>query len=612
VRFAQVDALRAIAALSVFVFHAADKALVGTPIATYTSRLDVGVTLFFVISGFLLYRPFVAARLRSDVPAPEAGRYAWHRVLRIVPAYWVALTVSTIVLGRPGVLGRDAIVYYGFGQVYSLHTLFGGIGQAWTLSVEVAFYVFLPLWAWAISHIRRKGARARLRVELVALASLAGFSLLLKPLLAGAIWMDPRLRSALSQSLLVYLDQFAVGMALAALSVWFENHRPPRAIEFVSARPWLPWAAAAVAFWVIATQLGLKPWALAPQTSTQRFEVHCLGAVVAFGLILPAVLGQHRRGAIQKALRWRPLLWIGTVSYGLYLWHSTVLVQLGRWGVPADVVRATGIDPLIVWMVLGIVPSLALAAGSWYGIERIVLRRKDAPMPRWVRRLTASGPAAFRGSRRLPAMGLGAVVAVLLASAIIGAGGGLGTITATAGVSNQWDYVAGTYDGHELRLYENGKQIGSTAATGVPGPSSAAIEVGHFIGANRWSGPLDVAVYRKALPPTVILNHYRAGVARWPDYASPNGRGSAVVSTWRGGIRISHAGQPAGPGRPGDFSVEAWARTYVINERAVATQPGAWLLQTGFYGHWIFAVSIGDREIHVTSPFSVPRAAGPT
>src|SRR3954451_5306241 len=98
-RFPLVDSMRAIAALAVFGTHVAFfmGAYDGSPIGPYAQRLDVGVTGFFLISGFLLYRPFVLARQGGDA-LPAVGAYAWRRGLRIAPAYWVALTVSALLL----------------------------------------------------------------------------------------------------------------------------------------------------------------------------------------------------------------------------------------------------------------------------------------------------------------------------------------------------------------------------------------------------------------------------------------------------------------------------------------------------------------------------------
>src|SRR3954454_5704082 len=118
--------MRAIAALSVFFFHAvgfyARGSTQGNVIGPYVARLDVGVTIFFLLSGFLLYRPFVKTRREGRRP-PALIPYAWRRTLRIVPAYWVALTVAALVLGLPGVLTLTGVpVFYGFLQVYDPDT----------------------------------------------------------------------------------------------------------------------------------------------------------------------------------------------------------------------------------------------------------------------------------------------------------------------------------------------------------------------------------------------------------------------------------------------------------------------------------------------------------
>ena len=142
-RFPLVDALRAIAALAVLGAHAAffGGAYDGhTALGPYAQRLDVGVTVFFLISGFLLYRPFLLARVDGEA-APATGAYAWRRFLRIVPAYWLALSVTVLALGTPGVFTADGLpTYYGLAQTYRTATIGGGLTQAWTLSIELAFY----------------------------------------------------------------------------------------------------------------------------------------------------------------------------------------------------------------------------------------------------------------------------------------------------------------------------------------------------------------------------------------------------------------------------------------------------------------------------------------
>ena len=107
-RFPLFDSLRAIAALSIFGFHiAASQLALNDPDFPWLGQLNVGVPIFFVVSGFLLYRPFVARRAQGR-PAPSLGGYAIRRALRIIPAYWVALTVITVWLGLVAQLGGVA------------------------------------------------------------------------------------------------------------------------------------------------------------------------------------------------------------------------------------------------------------------------------------------------------------------------------------------------------------------------------------------------------------------------------------------------------------------------------------------------------------------------
>src|SRR5262245_58978043 len=96
-RYPLIDGLRAVAAIGVLLTHSAISSGLVTTGAhgfRYAQRLEVGVTIFFVISGFVLYRPVLTSDRR------DLGRYALRRAVRIVPAYWLALTISAIVLGR--------------------------------------------------------------------------------------------------------------------------------------------------------------------------------------------------------------------------------------------------------------------------------------------------------------------------------------------------------------------------------------------------------------------------------------------------------------------------------------------------------------------------------
>src|SRR4051794_1450095 len=136
-----IEPLRGLAAMSVLVFHAGMFSAAlhhGGWWDPLVGHLQAGVPIFFVLSGFLLYRPFVAARADAR-PAPQIGRYAARRIARIVPAYWVALALVSL-LPQIHLVGGP-LIYFGFLQTYfpSLEVN-AGIAPAWSLCVEVSFY----------------------------------------------------------------------------------------------------------------------------------------------------------------------------------------------------------------------------------------------------------------------------------------------------------------------------------------------------------------------------------------------------------------------------------------------------------------------------------------
>jgi peptidoglycan/LPS O-acetylase OafA/YrhL len=369
-RFPLMDSMRAIAALLVLVGHAG--LLAGalgpdTAVSELAARLDVGVAVFFLISGFLLYRPFVRARL-TGAPAPSTGAYAWRRFLRIVPAYWVALTVVALAFSLDYVFTADGILtFYGFGQIYRSGTATGGIGQAWTLCIEITFYAALPLWALAMRRVRG-GHRA----ELLAVAGLFCFSVGWKLVVIGGA--DPVVTGPELLALPAFLDHFAIGMALAVLSAAWQGRdgEPPPFVRHVDRRPWLPWAGAAAAYLAVAYGIGLDGTWPEPMTPFQYLAKHELYALVGLGLLLPAIFGDPRRGLVRRLLGNRVLLWLGLISYGIYLWHQAVLGKLYEWGLP----QTSFAHPYLVWPALGLAGGVLMGAVSYYVVERPALSLK--------------------------------------------------------------------------------------------------------------------------------------------------------------------------------------------------------------------------------------------
>lgn len=176
-RFPLMDSMRALAALSVFGYHVGyvTGANQHPTLGVFTSVLNVGVPIFFVISGFLLYRPFVAAR--HGAPRRRVRDYARNRVLRIVPAYWVALTAAAGFPGLMGVFTGDWPWYYGFAQIYSPQRALLGLPVAWTLAVEVSFYLLLPVYALVVARMLQGRARSHsVAVEFAPRGAVGGLS----------------------------------------------------------------------------------------------------------------------------------------------------------------------------------------------------------------------------------------------------------------------------------------------------------------------------------------------------------------------------------------------------------------------------------------------------
>ena len=363
-RFPLLDAMRALAALAIVLTHTGGVSDFNTDnaLGAYTARLNMGVTLFFLLSGFLLYRPFVAARLEGRPPV-RIRDYTRRRVLRIVPAYWVALTVLALWPGLPAFWDGPWWRSYSFTQVYWLESTVQGIFPAWTLCIEISFYLALPFLAVAIGRL----AGRRWRVELALLALLAGASLAVRTALQtdGGFFV-------LQNTLATYLDWFVYGMVLAVLSV-VAHGRPNGAVRLIARRPWLSWAGAAVAFWFVATQLDLPRGFFLAYTNINYLGEHLGYALIAVLLLLPAIFGAEGGGWPRRLLAWRPLAWLGLVSYGIFLYHGPFVLWLKRHDADTWIPGSGYLSMTIPALAF----AVAAAAVSYYLVERPFLKLKD-------------------------------------------------------------------------------------------------------------------------------------------------------------------------------------------------------------------------------------------
>jgi peptidoglycan/LPS O-acetylase OafA/YrhL len=355
-----LDGLRGLAAAAVVVLHVW---MYTTPVAerrggavgAVIGELRLGVIAFFVMSAFLLVRPWLGAAAGGR-PLPRAGAFLLRRAARILPGYWLALLGAFALLRDTG-SGRAA----GAGQlpVLALLAQFQVDGarlllvpQSWSLAVELSFYALLPLAGWALVRTaRRAGPRAG--------ALLVAGALIAAGLAWGLLAETGRWPVTTTTSLPGYLPIFGCGIAAAVLPV------PGR-------------AGARRCLLVLGALLVVLDGRWHSQgTGLLGHVVGDLPAAAGFGIFV-AALAAGPAGLLERA----PLRWLGTVSFGVYLWHLPVLYALlARELLPADTAAAYAVV---------MVPSLALAAMSWYGLER--------PVMRWAGRRGSTQPLA--GSER--------------------------------------------------------------------------------------------------------------------------------------------------------------------------------------------------------------------
>jgi len=316
-RVASLTGVRTVAALLVMGTHAA----YGTGKSTHGyvgliyARMDIGVAVFFVLSGFLLFGPWVRAAATGAEP-PSVRRYARNRLRRLMPAYLVTVLAAYAIYEfrepgpNPGHTWAGLVRHLTLTQIYSgdylslyLHQ---GLTQMWSLAVEMAFYAVLPPTAYLLLAVlcNRRWRPERLLAGLAVVGSVTPLWLIMMhttdwlPKGAG-LWLPH------------YLVWFVGGMALAVLQVVGFRCYAAAVIPV-----------AVVAYLVVATPIAGDAVSPSPDLG-QDLSRSLFYAAIAALVVAPPALGD--RGVYTRLLGSPPMVWLGEISYEIFLVHVIVM-----------------------------------------------------------------------------------------------------------------------------------------------------------------------------------------------------------------------------------------------------------------------------------------------
>ena len=316
-----------------------------------------GVPVFFVISGFLITRSF--ERNPSDLKG-----YFWRRGLRIFPALWVCLIATLAALGYFGFLAPEFVLTKTFaawlaGQV-SLFQFYNpehfrgfGIGVAngalWTITVELQFYAFIPLFHWFTTS-RKAGS---LISSFIFLTSFAAYCVMDHKVNGpGGFTAAPIAFKLLHVTLIPHLWMFMLGIFI---------HR-----RFETIRPWLEGRFLVYLAGYVLLMAALQSFV---EFRSPLFYLAYLPSriILALGTIAAAYSARSLSSRLLGGM---------DLSYGTYLYHSVVInvfVQLGWMTSFTAVLYVFVVSILLAWL-------------SWHGIEKPALGRKSfSPGLIWTR-----------------------------------------------------------------------------------------------------------------------------------------------------------------------------------------------------------------------------------
>jgi peptidoglycan/LPS O-acetylase OafA/YrhL len=369
VYFPELDGLRFVAFMMVYLFHGGVPRLLlvrligKTAGRAFTYNGGYGVQLFFILSGYLITALLLREEARYGQVALRA--FWFRRILRIWPLYYLLIAIGFFLMpalvGHLGTPGYDQLLrihlapFLGFLGNWSMALVipvpYDWISVLWSVCVEEQFYLIVPLLvAFVVANYRHS-------VVALMIAGSVG--------LRCALGQHPDGEYTIVYNTFAQFDTLASGVMLALVLGWDRNR--PRLTRWLR---WLQWPLYAIIAW------GMTQPDLGRGTPWHRTWDYVWVWVCGTGIVLVAVWG---RGWLKAVLSYSPIVWLGKISYGLYMYHEIAIWARNRFVNRID--WFPNRDELVAIGTLAL--TIALAAASYYGYERwfLLLKRRWTRVP---------------------------------------------------------------------------------------------------------------------------------------------------------------------------------------------------------------------------------------
>ncbi len=367
-RIPGLDGLRGVACLMVFLYHlrwnaqpSSTEPLVlaaGSFNAEFLLRkFDIGVAIFFILSGLLLSLPFWRAILAQQ-PAPDTARYLWRRMCRIVPAYYAVLVAVYLLRGGTYTFfgSLDFLLHATFLHPFADYAYYGAHPDLWTIGIEFQFYLLLPLIMQCVGFAFRKIGGPAAIALLIAVCCAVDFAAIALLKTLAPIIPDRFLAAdgaVISGTIFSFLKLFAFGIA-AAYAV-------------LRAKCTATFADVICAVAMLSTIALITFGEEAAWRSTSALGWPLNAVILA---VLAASLARSRHFARAFSTRW--IAAAGTISFGIYLWHDLILHAVFAGTLRGNL---SGWSLFFAGGAIALAITICIAGLSWRLIERDTLRK---------------------------------------------------------------------------------------------------------------------------------------------------------------------------------------------------------------------------------------------